>query len=176
MKNHTLFILLLFAITTSNSFAQFGGLLNKVKEKAKETVSPSTPKNGDLIQPDACISNVKSRIETIVNVYYANFKNDPNFVKKEGSIWFARKDFEVARWVYSCGTEGFQSGGQICESMAKSDSRYVDLKEIYNDAEAKVVEMEKAKGLVFDSCSDNNVLFKVIKTGKILTANESNKM
>ena len=47
---------------------------------------------------------------------------------------------------------------------------------MYQDAEAKVIEMEKAKGLVFDSCKDNNVLFKVIKTGKVLSANESNKM
>ena len=170
MKN--LFLVLFFTICSSNTFAQFGGLLNKAKEK----VSQSSPKNGDLIQPDACISNVKSRCETIINVYYKNFKNDPTFIKKEGNIWFARKDFEVARWVYSCGTDGYQSGGRICDQMAKVDSRYIDLKEMYQDAEAKVIEMEKAKGLVFDSCKDNNVLFKVIKTGKVLSANESNKM
>ena len=172
MKNLFLVTSIIFAIGTTNSFGQFGGLLKKAKEK----VSQSTPTNGDLIQPDACISNVKSRCETIINVYYKNFKNDPNFIKSEGNIWFARKDFEVARWVYSCGTEGFQSGGRICDQMAKVDPRYVELKEMYKDAETKVIEMEKAKGLVFESCKDNEVLFKVIKTGKVLSANESNKM
>jgi hypothetical protein len=171
MKN--LFLVVIFTICTSNSFAQFGGLLNKAKEK----ISQSTPKSGDLIQPDACINNVKSRAGSIVADYYVKFQENPKaYLAKSGSLWFPRKDFEAARYYYTCGKEGYQSGGRACEELAKVDPRYVELKPLMLDAEQKMLEMEKAGGYEFVSCIENIVLFKDLKTGRVLSSSESNKI
>jgi hypothetical protein len=161
----------------SETYGQLGGLMKKAKDKASETVNTNSAGSGTFIQPDACINNVKSRCETIIKVYYPAFKNDPESLQKEGKLWFARKDFEAARWVYSCGKEGYATGGRICEVPAKVDPKYVELKSMMDDAETKVKEMEAAKGYEFVKCLDNNtIIFKNLKTGKELTSNESNKI
>ncbi len=176
MKHLSIAIALMATTSFSSAYGQLGGLLKKAKDKATETTNANSVGGGTYIQPDACISNVKSRCETIINIYYKDFKNDPASLQKEGALWFARKDFEAARWVYSCGKEGYSTGGRICEVPAKVDPKYISLKSMMEDAEAKVKEMEKAKGYEFVSCKDNNVIFKDLNTGKELTPNESNKI
>jgi hypothetical protein len=178
MKNLFLSTVVFFALSTTSSYAQFGGLLKKAEEKlkgeVKSKIATSTPDANDLVQPDACISNVKSRAGSIIDHYYAKYKADKDYLFKDGTLWFARKDYEAARYYYTCGKEGYQSGGRVCEELAKVDSRYVELKPLMEEAEKKMLEMEKAKGYEFVSCIENNVLFKEIKTGKVLSSSQSN--
>jgi hypothetical protein len=181
MKNLFLSVIILFTLSTTSSHAQFGDLLKKTEQKikgeVKSKVDTSTPDANDLIQPDACINNVKSRAGSIVSDYYVRFQENPKeYLAKSGSLWFPRKDFEAARYYYTCGKEGYQSGGRACEELAKVDSRYVELKPLMLDAEKKMLEMEKAGGYEFVSCIENVVLFKEIKTGKLLSSSESNKI
>jgi hypothetical protein len=155
--------------------AQLGGILKKAKDKA----TPAAPSKGDFIQPDACIENVKSRVETIINTYYVEFKNNPDaYIKKDGGMWFARKDFEAARFYFTGGKEGFTAGGRQCDmGAATTDPRYQDLKPLMADAETKLKEMEAAKGIEFVSVKpENNVIFKNVKTGKEYTAGECNHL
>jgi hypothetical protein len=177
MKHLRIAIITIASISFSSAYGQLGGLLKKASDKVTETKNTNSVGGGTYIQPDACISNVKSRCETIINNYHPKFKNNPESINSEGTLWFARKDFEVARWVYSCGKEGYATGGRICEVQAKVDTKYIELKSMMEDAEAKVKEMEKAKGYEFVKCLDNNtIIFKDLKTGKELSANESNKI
>jgi hypothetical protein len=177
MKHLSMAIAVMTTISFSNAYGQLGGLLKKAKEKANETVnSNSTGSSTITTQPDACISNVKGRCETIVNIYYKNFKKDPSSLEKEATLWFARNDYESARYYYTGGKEGYQNMGRICEVSGSADPRYIELKAIMKDAEEKLLELEKAKGYEFMHCKDNNIVFKDLKTGKELTPHESNKI
>jgi hypothetical protein len=180
-KNLVKMILLVFVLGTTSSHAQFGDLLKKAEQKikgeVKNKVDTSTPNENDLIQPDACINNVKSRAGSIVADYYVKFKENPKaYLAKSGALWFPRKDFEAARYYYTCGKEGYQSGGRACEELAKVDPRYVELKSLMLDAEQKMLEIEKVAGYEFVSCIENVVLFKEVKTGRVLSSHESNKI
>jgi hypothetical protein len=178
MKKAIILTIILLGSVSFGAKAQLGGVLKKAKEKAASSSSAPAPSAGDLIQPDACIENVKSRLETIINVYYKDFKNSPGYIKKDGSMWFARKDFEAARFYYTGGKEGFTAGGRQCDmGSATADQRYKDLKPLMEEAETKLKEMETAKGIEFVGVKpDNNVIFKNIKTGKEYTAGESNHL
>ena len=130
-------------------------------------------------QPDACISNVTSRLGSITNTYYPEFAaNKEAYLAKDGGIWFARKDFESARFTYSGGKEGYHSGGRQCElGESESDPRYVALKPLFAEAEKLLLEMEAAKNLTFVGNGDGyNVTFKDSKTGKEYTSSESNHL
>ncbi len=171
------------AFSTAN--AQLGNMLKKAKDQATGAVSSkaSSVSSGspspDMIQPDACISNVKGICDIIVGTYYKEYSGNPQaFLKKDGGIWFARKDLEVARFYYTGGKEGFRSMGRQCDmGLATTDPRYKELKAPLELAEAKVLEMEKAKGLVFVGIQgENNVIFKNAKTGKEYTSGESNHL
>lgn len=175
MKKVFLFAVLICSFTTAQ--AQLGGVLKKAaKDKVANTPAPSKI---DLLQPDACIENVKGRLETIVNTYYVEFKNNPEgYIQKNGGMWFARKDYEVARFYYSGGKEGYRSAGRQCELGSNTaDPRYQELKPLLEDAEAKLKEMEAAKGIEFAGVREEyTIIFKNVKTGKEYTANESNKL
>jgi hypothetical protein len=130
-------------------------------------------------QPDACIINVTSRLETITNTYHPKFvANKEEYLAGDGALWFARKDLESARFTYSGGKEGYHSGGRQCElGESQSDPRYVALKPMLEAAEKLVIEMETAKGVSFVGVGDGySVLFKDTETGKEYSASESNHL
>jgi hypothetical protein len=182
MKNLFLSTVILFALSTTSSYAQFGDLLKKAEQKikgeVKNKVATSTPDANDLVQPDACITNVQGRTGGIINQYYVEYKEDKNYIQKTGKLWFIRKDMEVARFYYTAGEEGCSGGGRACEKLAKVDPRYVELKPLMEDAEKKTIEMEKAKGYEFVKldCTTNTIQYKDLKTGKILTPSESGRL
>lgn len=160
------------------SFAQLGGMLKKAKDKAASQAQSSSF-DGTAIQPDACISNVEGRLKSINETYYPKFQKDPKgYLSDPSALWFARKDFEAARYFYTGGKEGYgRPGAKVCETgPATLDPRYKDLKPKVEAAEAKVKEMEKAKGYEFVGVKDNNILYKEIKTGKELSADESGNL
>lgn len=167
--------------------AQFGDLLKKAKDqangalgsKAGGATAGATPSAGDLIQPDACISNVQGICDIIVGTYYREYSGNPKaYLQKDGGLWFARKDFEVARFYYTGGQQGYKSMGRQCDQgPATADPRYKELKAKLDAAEARVLEMEKAKGIAFvEVRGENNVIFKNTKTGKEYSAGECNHL
>ncbi|MDJ1471083.1 hypothetical protein [Xanthocytophaga flava] len=164
-------IVSLFACT--HSFAQLGGALKKAKDKA---TSEATSIDGKGVQPDACISNVEGRLKSVNETYYPKFQKDAKgYLGSPSALWFARKDFEAARYFYTGGKQGYGRPGAVTcdQGPATIDPRYKALKDKMDAAEAKVKEMEKAKGYEFIGVKDNNILYKDIKTGKELSADES---
>lgn len=175
------FLIVLFALFFSTySYAQLGDMLNKAKDKAKGKASGSSSfvPDSKLIQPDAAISNVERNLKSINDSYYAEYKSKGvSYLNSNGQLWFARKVMEVARYYYSGGKKGYHGGGLVCDlGPAQSDPRYVALSPKMDEAEKKVKEMEAAKGFEFVECKDNNIIFKEVKTGKILSADESSRI
>lgn len=178
MKNLVFVLALAFSFTAIQSHAQLGGALKKAKEKASGATGTATGTgtfDGTTVQPDACISNVEGRLKSINETYYPKFKADQKgYLASPSALWFARKDMEGAYYYYTGGTRGYKTGGRLCETgPAVADPRYVALKKKIEEAEAKVLEMEKAKGYEFVGVRDGNtIIFKDIKTGKELSADE----
>ncbi|MGC4000853.1 MAG: hypothetical protein QM767_26730 [Anaeromyxobacter sp.] len=157
--------------------AQLGGL-GKLKDKLPAAGGDKAAfADSKSIQPDACISNVEGRVRSIVETYYPNFKSKGVSYLGDGQLWFIRKDFEAAMSFYTSGARGYHARGITCDvGPAQANPRYVALKAKLDDAEAKVKEMEAAKGYAFVSCEDDTILFKELKTGKALSADESSKV
>lgn len=172
---HVFYVLLSgFLLISINSNAQLGGALKKAKDAAGSS-SSSSSFDGKGVQPDAAIQNVERNLKSITDTYYANYKSKGiSYLNSDGQLWFIRKQMEVSRYYYSGGKLGYKGGGLVCEiGPAQADPRYVALGPKMDDAEAKVNEMEKAKGYEFVECKDNNIIFKEIKTGKVFSADES---
>ena len=165
-----------FCLLSVNCNAQFGGALNKAKNQVSGSSDPYAESKS--IQPDAAIENVERNLKSITETYYANYQSKGiDYLNGNGQLWFIRKSMEVSRYYYSGGKQGYKGGGRICDlGPAQSDPRYVALKSKMEDAEKKVVEMEKAKGYQFVECKDNNIIFKDLKTGKILSADDSSRI
>ena len=157
--------------------AQIGGALNKMKDKTAGS-SSSTSFDGSKVQPDAAIQNVERNLKSITDTYYANYQSKGgDYLNSDGQLWFIRKSMEVSRYYYSGGKMGYRGGGLVCElGAAQQDPRYIALAPKFKEAEEKVKEMEKAKGYEFVECVDNNIIFKEIKTGRVLSADESSKI
>lgn len=172
-KMYALVVALIFA--ASPMYAQLGGKIKQVKEKTESAKGSSPIGDGKGIQPDAAISNVERNLKSITESYYASYQEKGiDYLNNDGQLWFIRKSLEVARYYYSCGKEGYHGGGVVCNAgPAQLDPRYVALKDKFAEAEAKVLEMEKAKGYEFVECKDNNIIFKETKTGKVLSADDS---
>jgi hypothetical protein len=174
-----LFICLIGSLfIVAQSYAQLGGALKKAKEKAASQTSTGSL-DGKTIQPDACISNVEGRLKSINDSYYPKFQKDANgYLNSPSALWFARKDFEAARYYYTGGKEGYGRPGAVAcdQGPATLDPRYKALKSKMDEAEAKVKEMEKKKGYEFVAVRDNNIIYKDLKTGKELSADESGNL
>lgn len=164
-------------LITTQSHAQLGNALKKAKDKASST--PTTGGgtfDGTTIQPDACISNVEGRLKSINESYYPKFKADAKgYLASPSVLWFARKDMEGAYYYFTGGARGYKTGGRLCETGPEvADPRYVALKKKIDEAEAKVLEMEKAKGYEFVEVREGNtIVYKDIKTGKELSADDA---
>ncbi|NTW21661.1 MAG: hypothetical protein HGA42_19770 [Nostocales cyanobacterium W4_Combined_metabat2_030] len=176
MKTNFLTLLAIMMLVTFSANAQLGGALNKMKDKA--TGSSSSSFDGSKVQPDAAIQNVERNLKSITESYYADYQSKGmSFLNNDAQLWFIRKVMEVSRYYYSGGKMGYHGGGLVCElGAAQQDPRYVALAPKFKDAEEKVKEMEKAKGYEFVECTDNNIIFKEIKTGRVLSADESSKI
>jgi hypothetical protein len=177
MKRLFYVFLCAFALISMNSNAQFGAL-KKAKEATSTSKSSDPYAESKSIQPDAAIQNVDRNLKSITDTYYANYKSKGiSYLNNDGQLWFIRKSMEVARYYYSGGKEGYHGGGLVCDlGPAQSDPRYVELGPKMEDALKKVKEMETAKGYEFVECKDNNIIFKEIKTGKVLSADDSSRI
>jgi len=177
MKTNLLTLLAMMLLVTLSANAQLGGALNKMKDKATGS-NTSSSFDGSKIQPDAAIQNVERNLKSITETYYANYQSKGiDYLNSDGQLWFIRKSMEVSRYYYSGGKMGYHGGGLVCDlGQAQLDPRYVALAPKMEDAEKKVKEMEKAKGYEFVECTDNNIIFKEIKTGRVLSADESSKI
>jgi hypothetical protein len=177
MKTNYFTLLAMMLLVTLSANAQLGGALNKMKDKATGS-NNSSSFDGSKIQPDAAIQNVERNLKSITETYYANYQSKGiDYLNSDGQLWFIRKSMEVSRYYYSGGKLGYHGGGLVCDlGPAQLDPRYVALAPKMEDAEKKVKEMEKAKGYEFVECTDNNIIFKEIKTGIVLSADESSKI
>jgi hypothetical protein len=175
MKKHFLLIICLSGLIGLECSAQLGNALKKAKEATGTSKSSDPYAESKAIQPDAAIQNVERNLKSITDTYYANYKSKGiSYLNSDGQLWFIRKQMEVSRYYYSGGKLGYHGGGLVCDlGPAQTDPRYVALGPKMDDAEAKVKEMETAKGYEFVECKDNNIIFKEIKTGKVFTADES---
>jgi hypothetical protein len=119
------------------------------------------------------LQNAYKRLKTIHEVYYPKFKN-------EGCsplLWFCRKDLEVARFYHTGGKEGYPANDELGGwSLSSIDPRYVELKKSIDEAEAKVKEMEHAKGYEFIGIRKRLILYRELSTGHELLFNESNQI
>lgn len=170
MRHHIFILSLAFSLATIQTNAQLGGALKKAKEKSGSGTFDAT-----TVQPDACISNVEGRLKSVNQVYYPKFQKDAKaYLSSPSALWFARKDMEGAYYYFTGGKRGYKTGGRLCETGPETaDPRYIALKKQIDEAEAKVIEMEKAKGYEFVGVrEDNTIIFKDIKTGKELSADE----
>ena len=80
-----------------------------------------------------CKKNFSARLKPIEDNYY------PKVMKGEPKkLWFARKDFEVARWILTGGKEGFASGGGVCTTKDKVHPEYKNLQEEFKKVEGLV--------------------------------------
>ncbi|PZR28432.1 MAG: hypothetical protein DI538_24840 [Azospira oryzae] len=170
MKHFVFILSLALSLTSIQSHAQLGGVLKKAKEK-----SGTGTFDGTTVQPDACISNVEGRLKSVNEVYYPKFQADAKgYLASPSALWFARKDMEGAYYYFTGGKRGYKTGGRLCETGPEAaDPRYIALKKKMEEAEAKVMEMERTKGYEFVEVRDSNtIIFKDIKTGKELSADE----
>lgn len=175
MKSKIYLLVLLSICLTFSVQAQLSGALKKVKESSTTSTSSDPYAESKGIQPDAAIQNVERNLKSITETYYANYQSKGiSYLNNDGQLWFIRKSMEVSRYYYSGGKAGYHGGGLVCDlGPAQADPRYVALGPKMEEAEAKVKEMENAKGYEFVECKDNNIIFKEIKTGKIFSADES---
>jgi len=113
----------------------------------------------------ACKSNVESRLNTIIDKYYPDFKKSgPN---KNRQAWFARKDLEVARW-YMYLRDGWTSTIGACAHNDAYKSAFLPLKELFAKALPLVQEIEAARGVKFAKVESNDnvrhIVFIDLKT------------
>jgi hypothetical protein len=115
----------------------------------------------------ACKSNVESRLTTIIDKYYPEFKKSGP--TKNGQAWFARKDLEVARW-YMYLREGWTSTLGACSHNDAYKKAFLPLKELFAKAEPLVQEIEAARGVKFEKVeSEGNVRHIVFIDLKTMT-------
>lgn len=174
MKAKAYLMVLACSFLIGPMYAQLGGALKNAKGKVESTTGTEVP-DASVTQPDAAIFNVENNLKSITETYYANYKSKGvDYLNNDGQLWFIRKSLEAARHYYTCGKEGYHGKGVVCQAgPAQLDPRYVALEDKFADAEAKVKEMEAAKGYEFVECKDNNIIFKESKTGKVLSADDS---
>ncbi|MFT3738664.1 MAG: hypothetical protein QM786_07880 [Breznakibacter sp.] len=177
MKKYFFAFIVMTLMVAFGANAQLGGALNKMKDKASGS-GGGTSFDGSKVQPDAAIQNVERNLKSITESYYADYQSKGiGYLNGDGQLWFIRKTMEASRHYYSGGKLGYHSAGLVCElGAAQQDPRYVALAPKFKDAEEKVKEMEKAKGYEFVECADNNIIFREIKTGRVLSADESSKI
>lgn len=123
------------------------------------------------------LENAQKRLKTINDVHYPQFRRDgSHYLSRDGALWFVRKDLESARYYYTGGREGYAVSDRVQDTLKLYlvDPRFKMLKEELDTTEAKVKEMEKVKGYEFDRIEANNIIYKELKTGKMLSSHESN--
>lgn len=119
------------------------------------------------------LHNAYKRLKAIHEVYFPKFK----YENCASLLWFCRKDLEVARFYHSGGKEGYPVDDELGGwSISSIDPRYVELKKSIDEAEAKVKEMESAKGYEFIGVRKQFILYREISTGRELLFNESNQV
>lgn len=110
-----------------------------------------------------CENNTKQRLRSVIETYY------PDFEKKGAAattVWFARKDLEVARYtMYQ--TKGYRSQGGVCARNDPFKKAFAPLKEQFDKAEALVQKMEAAKGIKFGGVENgNHIVYIDLKTNQ----------
>ena len=122
------------------------------------------------------LKNAHKRLEVIQNNYYPKFERDAqHFLSREGALWFVRKDLEAARYYYSGGREGYPMSDRVEDTFKLHliDPRFRELKDLLSETECKVAEMEAAKGYEFVSVDNNNIIFRDVATGTVLSPADS---
>lgn len=122
------------------------------------------------------LKNAHKRLEVIQKNYYPKFERDPqHFLSREGALWFVRKDLEAARYYYSGGREGYPMSDRVEDTFKLHliDPRFKELKDLLLETERKVVQMEAVKGYQFVSIHNNNIIFRDVATGTVLSPADS---
>lgn len=96
---------------------------------------------------NSCKNNVESRLNSIMNTYYPEFKKSG--ANRKGQAWFARKDLEAARF-YMYQRDGWLMDGGACAHNDPYKRAFAPLKELFAKAEALVQQIEKARGVRFE--------------------------
>jgi hypothetical protein len=102
---------------------------------------------------ESCLSNVVVE-ETIINTIYTMYTSKGveaiSPADGEKGVWWSRWSLEILRWVVSGGENGnVAPNSNLCNTEAKETEEWKALNETFLALEAKVIEMETAKGLTF---------------------------
>jgi hypothetical protein len=123
------------------------------------------------------LKNAHKRLDTIRQTYYPQYQKDKHhYLSRNGALWLVRKDLEAARYYYTGGREGYATSDRV-QDMLKLylvDPRFKELKEVLDETERQVQEMEQAKGYQFITVEANNIIYRELSTGKVLTPADSN--
>ena len=125
------------------------------------------------------LKNAHKRLEVIQKNYYPKFEKDPrHFLSREGALWFVRKDLEAARYYYSGGQEGYPMSDRVEDTFKLHliDPRFRELNDLLLEIERKVAEMEAVKGYQFVSVDNNNIIFRDVATGRVLSPKDSSHL
>lgn len=147
-------------------------LMNQAARRLGEKLDESV--NSAKINAENGLKRLKSVNE---NNYPEFQKNPEEYLRKEGILWFVRKELEAARYYYSGGKEGYAVSERVQSNRAAlATPPFLLLKSEIEKTEIRVREMEGAKGYEFVRCENNNIIFRAIKTGRELSADESNEI
>jgi hypothetical protein len=102
---------------------------------------------------EACLRNVVVEvtiIDNIYNLYTAKGIEAISPASGEKGVWWSRWSLEILRWVVSGGESGNTAvNTTACNAEAQETDQWKILNDQFSKLEAKVVEMETAKGLEF---------------------------
>lgn len=119
------------------------------------------------------LQNAYKRLKTIHEVYYPKFK----YENCSPLLWFCRKELEVARFYHTGGKEGYPVNDELGGwSLSGLDPRFIELDKSISEAEAKVKEMENAKGYKFIGVRKHLILYRELSSGRELFFSESNQI
>ncbi|WP_312423370.1 hypothetical protein [Anaerospora hongkongensis] len=154
----------------------FFSLLSNVVQEVLGQSSEKVFENNNL---EINLENAAKRLESInENIYPEYARNPQEFLRKTSALWFVRKDLEAARFYMTEGNEGYGDWSRIRggNGLAVDDPKFWGIKVLFEATEAKVQEMETAKGYLFAGVQNNTILFKNAKTNELLSAEESSEI
>lgn len=153
-------------------------IISLLANAIQELFGQSTEKPLENNSLEVNLENAHKRLRSINENIYPEYAQNPRaFLAKTGALWFVRKDLEAARFFMSDGTEGYGDPSRISgNGLALADPRLWELRSVLAATEAKVREMEKAKGYTFAGVQNNNIFFKNLETGKGVSAEESGEL
>jgi hypothetical protein len=102
---------------------------------------------------ETCLRNVSPEvqiIDSIYDLYSAQGIQAVTTASGEKGVWWSRWSLEILRWVVTGGENGNTAvNTTACDEEARTTEQWKILNDQFTELEAKVIELETAKGLEF---------------------------